>query len=368
MKITVLLSAALLAGAFSAPATTPSPLAGTNANPEAAMTALFGNPALVKAKGFEIKRSDLDQVVSAARSNLAVANTPVPPDLEVSVLDQLITIQVLLQTATPADRVAGKIEADQQFTNLLAQFPSPEDFPRLLKARGLTVEDLRAKALQEAVAKAALKRALNINPTEEEAMDYYKQHEADFEQPEMVHARHILLTTVDLTTRPPTPLTTNTIAAKRKQIEALRKRILAGEDFATLARQYSEDTGSKANGGELPEFARGQMVAEFEAAAFALPTNQVSEVVTSPYGFHLIEVLEKIPAKRIEFTKAERQIKEILTQLKIHKLAPNYIKTLRADQQVAIQDADLKSQDEQIQQLQANQAAAAAQTPGSNKN
>jgi len=359
MKFTVLLSVALLAGTFSTPATTQSPVLGTNANPEAAMTALFGNPALVKAKGFEIKRSDLDQVVSAARANLAVANQQMPPDLEISVLDQLITIQVLLQTATPADQVAGQADADQQYTNLLAQFKSPEDFPRLLKARGLTVEELRAKALQEAVAKEALKRALNINPTEEEAMDYYKQHTADFEQPELVHARHILLTTVDLGTRPPSPLTTNTVAAKRKQIEDLRKRILAGEDFATLARQYSEDTGSKENGGELPEFARGQMVAEFESAAFALATNQVSEVVTSPYGFHLIKVLEKVPAKRIEFTTAERQIKEGLTQLKIRKLAPEYVKKLRADQQVVIQDADLKSQDEQIQ---ANQAAAAAAT------
>src|SRR5271166_6247891 len=91
MKYTVLLSVALLAGAYSTQATTQSPAAGTNTSPEAAMTALFGNPALVKAKGFEIKRSDLDQVVSAARSNLAVANTPVPPDLDISVLDQLIT-------------------------------------------------------------------------------------------------------------------------------------------------------------------------------------------------------------------------------------------------------------------------------------
>ena len=231
MKFTVLLSAALMAGGFSTQATTQSAATGTNANPEAAMTALFGNPAMVKAKGFEIKRGDVDQVVSAAKSNLTVANQQVPPDLEISVLDQLITIQVLLQTANADDQAAGKIEADQQFTNLLAQFRSPDDFPRLLKARGLTIEDLRAKALQEAVAKAALKRALNINPTDEDATDYYKQHAADFEQPELVRARHILLTTVDMTTRPPTPLTTNTIAAKRRQIEDLRKQILAGDGF-----------------------------------------------------------------------------------------------------------------------------------------
>jgi parvulin-like peptidyl-prolyl isomerase len=359
MKFTVLLSAALMAGMFPLQATTQGVAPGTNANPEAAMTALFGNPAVVKGKGFEIKRGDLDQVVSAAKANLAVANTPAPADLEISVLDQLITIQVLLQTATPADQAAGQIDADQQYTNLLAQFRSPEDFARLLKARGLTVEDLRAKALQEAIAKAALKRALNINPTDEDAAEYYKQHAADFEQPEMVHARHILLTTVDLSTRPPTALTTNTIAAKRRLIEDLRKRILAGEDFATLAKQYSED-GSKENGGELPQFARGQMVPEFESAAFSLATNQVSDVVTSQFGFHLIKVMEKIPAQKIAFAKAEHDIKEVLTQLKIRKLAPDYIKKLRTDEQVEIQDADLKSQDEQTLASQAAAAAAAA--------
>lgn len=282
-------------------------------------------------------------------------------------LDKLITIQVLLQTATDADQAAGKIEADQQFTNVVAQFGSPEEFQRLLKARGMTVEELRARALQEAVAKAALKRALNINPTDEDAMEYYKQHAANFERPEMVHARHILLTTVDLTTRPPTPLTTNTIAAKRRQIEDLRKRILAGEDFAVLAKQYSEDTGSKENGGELPEFARGQMVAEFESAAFSLPTNQVSEVVTSQFGFHLIKVLEKLPAKKMEFDLEKRQIKEVLIQIKIGKVAPDYLKKLRADQQVEIQDATLKSQDDQILEAQAAAAAAADTKTGVDK-
>jgi parvulin-like peptidyl-prolyl isomerase len=359
MKLKLILSAALVAGVFSTRAATQNAAAGTNASPEAAMTALFGDPAVVKGKGFEIKRSDLDQVLSGAKANAAAQGQMLPPDFDISVLNQLITIQVLLQTATPADQAAGKIEADLQYTNLVKKFPSPEAFDRQLKAVGMTIGELRAKAAQEAVAKTALKRLLNINITEEDAKDYYNKHPADFEQPELAKVRHILLMTIDPATR--SPLLTNTIAAKRKQIEELRKRILAGEDFATLAKQYSEDTNSKENGGEIQEFARGQLpFPEFESAAFALTNNQVSEIVTTQLGYHVIKLLDKTVAKKIDYATAAADIKDGLARQKIAKLAPDYVKKLRADDQVEILDPGLKSLDAKIQ---ASQAAAAADAP-----
>ena len=357
MKLKLLLAAALVAGVCSTQATTQNAAAGTNASPEAAMTALFGNPAVVKGKGFEIKRSDLDQVVSGAKANAAAAGQQLPPDFEVSVLEQLITIQVLLQSATAADQSAGKTEADLQYTNLLKKFVSAEAFERQLKAVGMSVDELRTKATQEATAKAALKRELHINILDEDAKDYYNQHPADFEQPELAHARHILLATVDLSTRPPTPLSTNTIAAKRRQAEDLLKQIRGGADFAELAKKFSEDTGSKENGGELPEFPRGQMVPEFESAAFAMTNSQVSDIVTSQYGFHIIKLIDKTPAKKVEFVTAAPDIKDGLARLKIAKLAPDFVKKLRAEENVEILDPNLKAMDEKVQ---ANQAAAAA--------
>jgi parvulin-like peptidyl-prolyl isomerase len=361
MKLQLILAAALVAGVFSTRATTQNVAASTNANPETAMTALFGNPPVVKGKGFEIKRSDLDQVVSGAKANAAAAGQQLPPDFEVSVLNQLITIQVLLQVANAADQAAGKTEADLQYTNLLKKFPSQDAFERQLTAVGMTVTELRAKATQEAVAKAALKRLLNINISDEDAKDYYNQHPADFEQPELAHVRHILLMTIDPATR--MPLSTNTVNAKRKQIDDLRKRAVAGEDFAALAKQYSEDPGSKENGGELPNFQRGQMVPEFESAAFALGTNQISEVITTQFGFHVIKMLDKTPAKKIDFATAEPEIKDGLARLKIAKLAPDYVKKLRVDEHVEILDANLKAMDEKLQAAQAAQAADAAGTP-----
>lgn len=262
MKFTVLLGAALLGGAlFTRGATQNAGLPDTNAaasNPEAAMTALFGNPAIVKGKGFEIKRGDLDQVLAAARTNYRLANRQPPLDLEPSVLDKLIEVECLKQTATAADKAAGEVEAQRQYTNLLAQFRTPEDFEHLLKARGMTVEDLKAKALEESVAAAALKRGLGINISDEEAKSFYNTNSAEFEQPEMVHARHLLLLTIDPATH--SPLTTNTVAAKRKQIEDLRARIVGGRLRHPGAAVF-RGSGVQSQRGRTAQFCAGPDVA-----------------------------------------------------------------------------------------------------------
>ena len=358
MKLKLILSAALMAGVISASAVTQPAAAGTNApTPQAAMKALFGDPAIVKGKGFEIKQSELDQVLSGAKANAAAQGQQLPPDFAVGVMNQLVTIQLLLQKATDLDRATGKVDADLQYANLVKRFGSPEALQRQLDAVGMTAEDLRGKAMQEAVAKATLKRELKINVTEADAKDYYTKNPADFEQPEMAHVRHILLMTIDPATHQ--TLTTNTVAAKRKQIDDLLKKIKAGGDFAALAKQFSEDPGSKENGGELPEFPRGQMVPEFEAAAFALTNDQVSDVVTTAYGFHLIKGIGKTAAKKVDFATVAADIKEVLARRQIAKLAPDYVKKLRADAQLEILDPALKAMSDKIEAAQAALAAPA---------
>ncbi len=362
MKLKLILSAALMAGVISVTAATETAApksakaAATNADPQAAMTALFGDPVIVKGSGFEIKRSELDEVLAGAKANAASAGQTLPQDFSVGVLNQLITIQLLLQKATEADRAAGKTDADLQFTNLVKRFGSMEAFERQLKAVGMTMDNLRGKAMQEAVAKTALKRELKIAVTDADAKDYYAKNPADFEQAEMAHVRHILLMTIDPATR--TPLSTNAVAAKRKQIESLLKRVKDGEDFAKLAKEFSEDPGSKGNGGELPEFHRGEMVPEFEAAAFSLAKDQVSDIVASAFGFHIIKGINKTAAKKIDYAIVAADLKEVLARRQIAKLAPDYVKKLRADAKLEILDPTLKALSEKVE--------AAAMAPSGN--
>lgn len=365
MKFKLILCATLIAAAVSARAATENAAASlTSSNPADAMKALFGDPDIAKGTGFTIKRSELDQIVSGARANAAAQNQELPPGVDADVLDQLIGTQVLLQKATDADRVAGQADADKEYAALVKHAGSTEAFQRQLQAVGITVDQLRAKALQEATAIHALQRELKVTVTDSELQAYYTNHPSDFEVPETVHVRHLLLMTVDPSTRPATPLSTNTVAMKRKQIDDLLKRARAGEDFATLARQYSEDPGSKDDGGELPEFPRGQMLPEFESAAFSLTNNQVSDVVTTVYGFHIIKLIDKKPSHKLVLTEKSptngqtiaEELRQALTNQKIKKLEPAYVKQLRAEYKVEVLDPTLKAEDDAA-------AAAAASAP-----
>jgi parvulin-like peptidyl-prolyl isomerase len=216
------------------------------------------------------------------------------------------------------------------------------------------VEELRAKAVQEATAKATLKRELHITVTDEQARAFYTKHAAEFEQPETAHVRHILLMTMDPATR--TPLPTNSVAAKRKQVDSLLMQIRGGADFATLAKQYSEDPGSKDNGGELPEFPRGQMVPEFEETAFSLTNSQVSDVITTQFGYHILQMIDKKPARTFAYTDTLPQINKTVAEIckgeveseQIKTLAPAYVKNLRAALSVVITDPTLKALDASV--------------------
>lgn len=127
---------------------------------------------------------------------------------------------------------------------------------------------------------------IQISDTQIQA--YYNAHKDEYRTPERVHARHILLST---TNKPK-----DEVPKIKAQAEDLDKQLKAGANFADLAKKYSQDPGSAQKGGDLGWVSRGQMVKNFEDAVFTLAPNQISDVVSTEYGFHIIQVLEKQPA------------------------------------------------------------------------
>jgi peptidyl-prolyl cis-trans isomerase C len=310
---------------------------------------LFPDVVVAKGKGIEIKRSQLDDAMVSIKSAFAARNQDLPPDemnrLEQQVLDRLIQIQILLGKATDSDKAAGKETSDKRIEAIKARAGSDEALNRQLISVGTSQAELKTKMTEESTAQAVLERELKINVTDDEVKKFYDDNPSKFEQPQMVRASHILLSIRDPETNKDLP--DDQKAAKHKKAEELLKRARAGEDFAKLAKEYSEDPGSKEKGGEY-QFARGQMVPEFETAAFSLKTNEVSDIVTTQYGYHIIKLSEKIPAKKIELAKVTADVKEYLKQQQMQKHQQDlqtYLDKLKKDSAVEILDANLKPAD-----------------------
>jgi peptidyl-prolyl cis-trans isomerase D len=169
---------------------------------------------------------------------------------------------------------------------------------------------------------------------------FYKQNSAQYTSPEQISASHILLR-----------LEGKDEAAVRKQAEAVLKRARSGEDFAALAKQFSEDDSNNGNGGSLGEFGRGTMVPEFDQAAFALKPGQISDLVKTSFGFHIIK-LEKHQAggtrtladvrseieEQLKWQKAQQQAESTAKSLQTQMKAPADMERLAKERGLHLQD------------------------------
>jgi peptidyl-prolyl cis-trans isomerase C len=238
-------------------------------------------------------------------------------------LDNLISKQLLLQEADrknlqPAqDDIAAEIDA------IISQFPSREAFQQQLSVMGISQEDLSQDVTNFLKINAVLQEQLAAIPagTDREIATFYEENRDTFALPEQVRARHILLAFSEEDTP-------ETKAFKRGEAEQLRSRILQGGDFNALAAEHS-DCPSKSRGGDLGFFERGAMVAAFEDTAFSLSPGEVSSVVETPFGYHLIKVSERKAARTLSLEEATPQITENLQGAKESQEVSKFLQGLR---------------------------------------
>lgn len=171
----------------------------------------------------------------------------------------------------------------------------------------LTVQDKLAQAyVQEKVMK-------QVSVVEEDVRLYYRSHKEDYQVPEQIRCRHLLL-------RVRKDAETAEIEAARKRTEAILEKIQAGEDFAVLAAAMSEDPGSREKGGDLGWVSRDKLDPAFAKAAFESKTDQVTGPVRSSYGFHLLRVEDRQPARQLPYESVSERIREeLMSQLRANK-------------------------------------------------
>ena len=323
--------------------------AAEDAKKEAAPKAGLADEIVAKGKGCEVKRSQVDEAFILHKANAASQGETIAEGdrerVESMLLDRLIYTQLLLSKSSDTDKAKGKEAAEKIIAEYKTQAPSEEAFSRRLTARGLTPEKFRAQMVEQGVCEQVVDRELKskVTVTAEDAKKFYEENAARFEQPEQVRAAHVLISTKD--SAGGQDLSDAQKLEKKKLAEKVLTRAKAGEDFAKLAKEFSEDPGSKDQGGEYT-FPRGQMVPEFEAAAFSLKTNQVSDIVTTQFGYHIIKTYEKLPGQKMEYAKVEAQIKDRLQFMEVQKQLPDFLEKLKADAKLEIVGSKKTPKDE----------------------
>ena len=248
------------------------------------------------------------------------------PALYRQALQQAILRELLFQEAVKRKIAAPDAQVEQAYNQARVRFKDDKAWAAILADQGLDPQSFRNELRVQQTIQTLMSQVVDqaqAPVTDQEAMAFYESKPAFFDTGEGVKASHILV-------RVPEGAPEARKAELRKKTEALLKRARAKEDFAALARASSEDPGSAKNGGDLGAFGRGQMVPAFEQAAFALKPGEISDIVETPFGFHIIKVSEKTPGRKLAFAEVKERLKQDLLRQKRQKAQQSFVNSLRA--------------------------------------
>jgi peptidyl-prolyl cis-trans isomerase C len=289
-------------------------------------------PAVVaKVNGTPIAKGELIKMAEQIHSQLA-PNQPETADFYRKVLDQLVSNELLMEEAKAAGITATDEEVNKQVSELKGRFPSPEKYQEELKKEGLTEADLAKQAREAFVLQKLVETKVvnDVKVTDQEVKAFYDQNPDKLKRPERVHVRHILIR-VDAKA---TPEDKKKARAKADDILA---KLKAGGDFAKLAEESSDDPGSKQRGGDLSWVSRNQTVPPFESAAFGLKKpNEISPVVESQFGYHIIQLIEHQDAGMVPFDEVKDKISGFLKQQQQREKFLGHVKALKEKAKVEI--------------------------------
>ncbi len=269
---------------------------------------------VAEVNGEKISAADVERQLARIRAAQPPlqANTPEArqalQDIRGNVLESIIDWRLEVQEAKKQKLTPTAAQVDAAVEDARKQFASEAEMKAQLSKEGKSLADLRVLVTEGLMVNALeSKWTASVAITEAEIAQAYRDNIADFGVPEGLHARHIL---VSFGVQNPTA--EDKAKALKKAQDLLKKAQAPGADFGTLALQNSDDPGSKANGGDLGNFARGTMEPSFENAAFAAKVGQIVGPVESPYGYHIIKVEEKFPAHTATLEQVRPMLREPL--------------------------------------------------------
>jgi foldase protein PrsA len=231
-------------------------------------------------------------------------------------IERLGERQLFLEAAKNAGVTVPIAELDSSLAKIYTQNGGQEAFAKRIGEQGITLEVVRQDVEREMTLRKyfdKMNAEFKVNPADLEAA---------YNQDKSATVRHILLLTQGMNDSSKT--------ATRLKMQGILDRAKAGEDFAGLAKQYTEDPGSKTTGGLYADFPRGQMVKSFEDAAFTIPVGQLSDIVETEYGFHILQIVERKKETR-PLDQVKGELEQQLLRTKRRELSTNLLTKLKAD-------------------------------------
>jgi len=296
------------------------------------------NTMVVSVNDEEITVSDVDRATSIL---LAQYRNQIPPDrlaeartaLRKQAVENLINQSLLLGEAEKRGIQPEQQAVDARYAEVSGRFSSPEEFQSAMASMGLSKETFEDEIKQdlkiESLLDGQLKEVKNV--TEEDVSAFYRDHPDSFRSNEQVRASHILL-------RVEATAPEEDRSQKRLELAALKGQIDKGADFGQLASDHS-DCPSKARGGDLGYFERGKMVKPFEDAAFEMKVGDVSEIVETQFGYHLIKVTDHQDPRTAPFEEVKGQIENMLSRQARDKVVSEYLAQLRGSAEITYAEA-----------------------------
>lgn len=244
------------------------------------------------------------------------------------VLENLINMELLYQQAQKEGMKIDETVLNERLEGWKKRFKDEEELKKVLERINLSEAELktnmkRGMLIQEIISQ---KISPKISVSEEEAKLYYDTHINVFKKPDEVKASHILI-------KVEAKADEAQKAEARKKIEDIQKRVKKGEDFAALAKEFSQ-CPSSAKGGDLGYFRRGQMVKPFEDAAFKLKPGELSDIVKTSFGFHLIKVTDKKPGGTTPYETVKGRVEQFLKNEKTQKETELYLEEIKKDAKI----------------------------------
>ena len=248
------------------------------------------------------------------------------PKLEAKALDQAIGAKLLLDQAARLDIPVTEKDIDAEVARVVQQVGGEENYKKALAAQGLSEADFRQELEKGARVNMLVNQACAhvADPTEDEVTAFYEAHKAEYVEPPQVLCQHILVK--------------GSNDAALDKIKEIRERIVNDKaDFAEEAKKHS-DCPSGAQGGSLGWFGRGMMVPEFDKAAFEMKKGEVSGVVTTEFGYHIIYKADEKGGGQQTIVDVHDQIKDLLRHEARGKAMDAYVAELREKATIEYKD------------------------------